>query len=131
MQFYVFPPKPSGIHKTALRVQTPCTVETHGTNITCTGSNLNTGTVYLFLLAGGGWSIATHTLLLASAETSSSSHHSGAPSTYSPWAYTGREGATESHYHHTTHRGPTAVYLSRALDMYKLSLKLLYVPLRH
>ena len=28
-------PSPSGIHKTALRVQTPCTVETHGTNITC------------------------------------------------------------------------------------------------
>ena len=37
VQFYVFPrASPSGIHKTALRVQTPCTVhvETHGTNIT-------------------------------------------------------------------------------------------------
>ena len=36
VQFYVFPrASPSGIHKTALRVQTPCIVETHDTNITC------------------------------------------------------------------------------------------------
>ena len=36
VQFYVFPRAlPSGIHKTALRVQIPYTLEAHGTTITC------------------------------------------------------------------------------------------------
>ena len=37
VQLYVFPrAAPSGIHITALRVQIPYTLETHGTTITCT-----------------------------------------------------------------------------------------------
>ena len=39
VQFYVFPPAaPSGIHKTALRVQIPYTLASHGTTITYTVS---------------------------------------------------------------------------------------------
>ena len=46
VQFYVFPrASPSGIHKTALRVQIPYTLEAHGTTIIC---RLEAGEVAFF-----------------------------------------------------------------------------------